>query len=271
MLSRDRAYSGESGDSELNAQRFALHFVADDAAKPLATMRWAMADRARSRSGRRSNIEPGAVVDPRVALPDVDGPRAALKLHPHDVAFRQGETADAVFYVLTGRIQLTVLSDHGKEAFIALFGPGDFFGEGCLAGQPLRLASAVASMTSSLVRIEKGVMARLLRGDSDFSERFTRFLVTRNMEVEADLVDQLFNSSEKRLARLLLLLANFNHDGVLQPIVPRISQELLAERVGTTRSRVNYFLNKFRALGLIEYDGKMMKVHTALINVIVHD
>jgi len=186
------------------------------------------------------------------------------------VIFRQGDPADAVFYVRTGRIQLTVVSDQGKEGIIALFAPGDFFGEGCLAGQPVRMASAVATTPATIARIEKNTMSRLLHESPDFAERFTAFLVSRNIQVEADLVDQLFNSSEKRLARLLLLLANFNNDGELKLIVPKISQEMLAARVGTTRSRINYFMNKFRRLGLIEYNGEV-KVHTSLLNVIVHD
>jgi CRP-like cAMP-binding protein len=189
----------------------------------------------------------------------------------HDVVFRQGEPADAVFYILTGKVQLTVLSDHGKKAFIALFGPGDFFGEGCLAGQSIRLASAVATIATSLVRIDKATMVRLLHERVDFSEKFTAFLVSRNIQVEADLVDQLFNSSEKRLARLLLLLADFNNNGELQPIAPKISQELLAERVGTTRPRINYFMNKFRRLGFIEYNKTRIDVHPALITFIACD
>jgi len=208
------------------------------------------------------------ILDRPTVLAVTNGAGSALKVATQGAVFRQGDPADAVFYVETGRIQLTVVSDQGKEAFIALFGPGDFFGEGCLAGQPVRLASAVATAASEIVRIEKNAMKRLLHEKPAFAEKFMAFLVARNIEVEADLVDQLFNSSEKRLARLLLLLANFNNDGELRPIVPNISQQILAERVGTTRSRVNYFLNKFRKLGLIEYNGSI-KVHTALINVIV--
>jgi len=182
----------------------------------------------------------------------------------------QGDASDAVFFIRTGRVQLTVVSDQGKEGVIAMFGPGDFFGEGCLTAQPVRLASAVATVASEIVKIDKETMTRLLHDKHDLAEKFMAFLVLRTIQVEADLVDQLFNSSEKRLARLLLLLANFNNDGELRPIVPKISQDILAARVGTTRSRINYFLNKFRKLGLIEYNGSM-KVHTALINVIVHD
>ena len=222
----------------------------------------------KSRNGEKTNE--AAALDPETVLSVTNGAHSDLKLRSQEIVFRQGDAADAVFYVKTGRIQLTVVSDQGKEGIIALFGPGDFFGEGCLAGQPVRLASAVATTASNIARIDKDAMSRLLHEKHVFAEKFMAFLVTRNIQVEADLVDQLFNSSEKRLARLLLLLANFNNDGELRPIVPKISQEVLAARVGTTRSRINYFMNKFRRLGLIEYNGEV-KVHTALLNVIVHD
>ena len=232
-----------------------------------------MEDQKRTRPRKSRKPEKTGVVialDPEAVLSATDGARSDMRLRAREVVFRQGDPADAVFYVQTGRIQLTVVSDQGKEGVIALFGPTDFFGEGCLAGQPLRMASAIATTPSSIVRIDKETMVRLLHEKQEFSEKFMAFLVTRNIQVEADLVDQLFNSSEKRLARLLLLLANFNNDGELRPIVPKISQEVLAARVGTTRSRINYFMNKFRRLGLIEYNGSV-KVHTALLNVIVHD
>lgn len=228
-----------------------------------------MADQKKTRPSTPKSVAALLAFDPRSVLDILDGSRSDVTLKVQEAVFRQGDVGDAVFYVKSGKIQLTVVSDQGKEGVIALFGPGDFFGEGCLAGQPLRLASAIATDLSELVRIEKVGMARLLREKPDFAEKFTAFLVTRNIQVEADLVDQLFNSSEKRLARLLLLLANFNNDGELRP-VPKISQDVLAARVGTTRSRVNYFMNKFRKLGLIEYNGTI-KVHTALLNVIVHD
>ena len=219
---------------------------------------------------KREKTAAAAVLDPHTVIATTNGVGSGLTLPAQEVVFGQGDPADAVFYVRTGKVQLNVVSDHGKEAFIALFGPGDFFGEGCLAGQTIRLASAVTTMVSSIVRIDKNSMVRLLHEKHDFSEKFMAFLVSRNIQVEADLVDQLFNSSEKRLARLLLLLANSNNDGELRTIVPKISQEVLAARVGTTRSRINYFMNKFRRLGLIEYNGEV-KVHTALLNVIVHD
>lgn len=222
------------------------------------------------KTGEGGKAVPAPNIDPRAILDAVNGGRSDLKLRANEVVFSQGDPADAIFYIKTGRIQLTVVSDQGKEGVIALFAPGSFFGEGCLTAQPLRLASAVATVASTVVRIDKDAMARLLHENHHLAEEFIAFLLSRTIEVEADLVDQLFNSAEKRLARLLLLLANFNNDGELRPIVPRISQDILAARVGTTRSRVNHFLNKFRKLGLIEYNGSI-KVHTALINVIVHD
>ena len=188
---------------------------------------------------------------------------------PGGVVFEQGTTADAVFYIQKGRVQITIVSEQGKEGVIGILGTGDFFGEGCLSGQPLHLATATALSDSSIVRIDKDTMVRVLRDEPSFSSVFMTFLLTRNVEVEAELVDHLFNSSEKRLARVLLLLANFGKEGVLQPI-PKVSQETLAARVGTTRSRVNFFMNKFKKLGLIEYNGHI-KVHSALLNVIVHD
>jgi CRP/FNR family cyclic AMP-dependent transcriptional regulator len=219
---------------------------------------------------KRATRSGAPALDPQAFLRATEGMRSDRKLKVGDVVFGQGDPSDAIFYIRTGRIQLAVVSDQGKEGVIALFGPGDFFGEGCLAGQPVRMASASATVPSDIIRIEKSTMVKLLQDNPKLSEGFMGFLLQRNIQVEADLVDQLFNSSEKRLARLLLLLANFSNDGELRPIAPKISQEVLAARVGTTRSRVNYFMNKFRKLGLIEYNGTI-KVHTALINIIVHD
>ena len=199
----------------------------------------------------------------------VGGALSGIKLAASDVVFAQGDAADAVFYIESGKIQVTAASPQGKNGVVALFGLGDFFGEGCLTSEPRRLASAVATAASGVVKIDKATMKRLLHERLDFSEKFTAFLVTRNIEVEADLVDQLFNSSEKRLARVLLILTNFNADGGPHSI-PMVTQQVLAARVGTTRSRINYFLNKFRRQGLIEYNGTL-KVHAALLDVIVHD
>ena len=184
--------------------------------------------------------------------------------------FRQGDVADAVFYIQTGKIQIAVVSEQGKEGVVAILDAGEFFGEGCLAGQPLQLATASALAKSKVTRITKETMVGLLRDQPSFSQFFMAFLLSRNIAIEADLVDQLFNSSEKRLARVLLMLANYGKDGKMEPVIPHINQDLLAARVGTTRSRVNFFMNKFRKLGLIEYNGEL-KVHSSLLNVIIHD
>jgi CRP/FNR family transcriptional regulator, cyclic AMP receptor protein len=165
---------------------------------------------------------------------------------------------------------LTVLSEQGKEAVVAILGAGDFLGEGCLAGQPLRMATAVAMTESLITRLDKAAMIRALHDAPEFSEKFMSHLLTRNIRVEADLVDQLFNSSEKRLARMLLILANFGKEGKPEPVIAKISQEMLAEMIGTTRSRVSFFMNKFRKLGLIDYNGHL-EVHSSLLNVILHD
>jgi len=184
--------------------------------------------------------------------------------------FSQGERADAVFFVQRGKVKMTVLSHQGKQAVIALLGPGDFFGEGCLAGQPLRMATATAMTDSSIVRLPTQLMIRALHRDAVFSEQFTTYLLARNIRMEEDLVDQLFNSSEKRLARILLLLANFGKAGRPEPVVPKISQETLAEMVGTTRSRISHFMNKFRKLGFVDYNGGL-EVHSSLLHVVLHD
>ena len=184
--------------------------------------------------------------------------------------FQQGDPADAVFFIQEGNVKLSVVSEQGKEAVVGILGAGDFFREGCLAGQPMHMASAVTMTASTVVGIEKDTMIGVLHDEPKLSELFMTFLLTRNIQFEADLVDQLFNSSEKRLARILLLLANFGKGGKMEMVVPKISQEVLAARVGTTRSRINYFMNKFRKLGLIEYNGGL-NVHSSLLNIIVHD
>jgi CRP/FNR family transcriptional regulator, cyclic AMP receptor protein len=203
-------------------------------------------------------------------LTSVGSGRSTVNQKAKAVVFRQGEPADAVFYIQKGRIQLTVVSEHGKEGVVAILGPGDFFGEGCLAGQPVHMASASAMAASTIIRIEKATMIRMLHDQPAVSEMFMAFLLSRNIQIEADLVDQLFNSSERRLARLLLLLANFGKEGQMETVIPKISQELLASRIGTTRSRINFFMNKFRKLGFIEYNGTL-KVHSSLLRVVVHD
>jgi CRP-like cAMP-binding protein len=203
------------------------------------------------------------------------GEGRTLGVHPksHQV-FLQGDPADAIFYIQTGKIKLTVVSKQGKEAVVGILGTGDFFGEGCLAGQPLRMASAATMSDCSIMRLEKAAVTRLLHDQPAFSELLLRHLLSRNIRIEEDLVDQLFNSSEKRLARVLLLLANFGKEGKPEPVIPKISQETLAEIVGTTRSRVSFFMNRFRKMGFIQYDGQItggLEVHSSLLNVILHD
>jgi CRP/FNR family transcriptional regulator, cyclic AMP receptor protein len=184
--------------------------------------------------------------------------------------FSQGSPADAVFYIEKGKVKVTVLSARGKEAVVAILGGGDFFGEGCLAGQPLRMATATAMTECSILRVQKETMTRMLHNEPALSELFMSYLLSRNIRIEEDLVDQLFNSSEKRLARILLLLTRFGKDGQHEPVVPRVSQETLAEMVGTTRSRVSLFMNKFRKLGFIDYNGGL-QVHSSLLNIVLHD
>lgn len=186
------------------------------------------------------------------------------------VFYSQGEPADSVFYLVKGEAKVSVLSSHGKEAVIAILGAGEFFGEGCLAGQTVRMASVSSKTESVAVRIEKAVMFRLIHEEPNVSEMFVKHLLARNVRVESDLVDQLFNSSEKRLARLLLILANFGKEGKPEPILTPISQETLAEMIGTTRSRVSFFMNKFRKLGFIDYNGHL-KVHSSLLGVVLSD
>ena len=187
-----------------------------------------------------------------------------------DVVFSEGDRCDGVFYIRSGDCKISVISEKGKEGVVALHKRGDFFGEGCLTGQPVRLATATAMNELEVTRFDTATMHRVLREEPEFSELFMSHLLARNARVEADLADQLFNSSEKRLARLLLLMANFGKDGKPEPVIAKISQETLAEMIGTTRSRVNTFMNKFRKLGFIEYNGDL-KVHNSLLNVILHD
>ncbi len=212
----------------------------------------------------------GGIFDPKAFLVTVAHGRTITKHAKDAVIFSQAGPADAVFYVQKGRIKLVVESEQGKEAVVALLGPGEFFGEGCLIGQPLRLATARTMVESEVMRVSKAEMVRVLHAEPAFGELFTAHLLTRNSRVEADLVDQLFNSSEKRLARTLLMLANFGKEGAPQPIATKISQETLAEIIGTTRSRVSYFMNKFRKLGFIDYNGHL-EVHSSLLSVILHD
>ena len=208
--------------------------------------------------------------DVAVFLSTVDGGRSVSNYRKNQKIFAQGDAADSVFYVQDGQVKLSVISELGKEAVVALHQKGDFFGEGCLSGQILRLATATAITDCVITRIDKDAVVRVLHEEPKFSEMFLSYILARNARVEADLVDQLFNSSEKRLARLLLLMANFGKEGRPEPVIAKISQETLAEMVGTTRSRVSFFMNKFRKLGFIEYNGDL-KVHNSLLNVVLHD
>lgn len=186
------------------------------------------------------------------------------------ILFSQGDQADAVFYIRAGRVKLTVVSQQGKEAVVALLEAGSFFGEGCLAGQQVRMATASAEDDATIVRIDKQAMTRVLEDEPTFSALFLEYILVRNIRIQEDLVDQLFNSSEKRLARVLLLLAHFGKEGRPEPVIAKISQETLAEMIGTTRSRVNFFMNKFRKLGFIDYNGGL-HVHSSLLNIVLHD
>ncbi|MFN2527098.1 MAG: Crp/Fnr family transcriptional regulator [Candidatus Baltobacteraceae bacterium] len=208
--------------------------------------------------------------DAKAFLSVVGAGRTIARYPKNRTIFTQGDVADSLFYIQKGKVKLVILSPRGKEAVVAIQSAGAFFGEGCLAGQPLRMARAVTIVDSTIVQVKKSVMTQVLHDEPDFSEMFIAHLLTRNIRVEEDLVDQLFNSSEKRLARILLLLANFGKEGRPEEVIPQISQETLAEMIGTTRSRVSFFLNKFRKLGFIEYNGSM-HIHSSLLNVVLHD
>jgi CRP/FNR family transcriptional regulator, cyclic AMP receptor protein len=203
-------------------------------------------------------------------LSTVDGGRTVSSYQPKQKIYSQADRADAVFYIQKGSVKASIKSEAGKEAVVALHGKGEFFGEGCLNGQPRRLATAEAMTECVITRLDKAAIVRVLRDEPKFSEAFQAFLLARKARVEEDLVDQLFNSSEKRLARVLLLMANFGKKGKPEPVIAKISQETLAEIIGTTRSRVSTFMNKFRQMGFVEYNGEM-KVHNSLLNVILHD
>jgi CRP/FNR family transcriptional regulator, cyclic AMP receptor protein len=208
--------------------------------------------------------------DPNTFLAMIGDARQMLAVPKKQTIFTQGDEADAVFYIQKGKVRLTVVSKTGKEATIGILSEGNFFGEGSLAGQALRMGSAAAMTDCQLLRIEKKAMMDALHREHAFSDMFVAYLLARNIRYEEDLVDQLFNSSEKRLARVLLMLAHFGKEGVPETVVPRISQETLAEMVGTTRSRVSFFMNRFRKLGFIHYNGGL-QVHSSLLNVVLHD
>src|SRR5271163_553759 len=208
--------------------------------------------------------------DPKDFLAKVGAGKEILEFHKNQHVFEQGDVADTVFYIQKGKVKLTVVSDQGKEAVVAILEPGQFFGEGCMNGHALRIATTTAMEDCLITAITKAAMIAAIHDKPKFSELFMAYLLTRNSRIEEDLIDQLFNSSERRLARMLLLLAHFGKEGSPQPILVDISQETLAEMIGTTRSRVSFFMNKFRKLGLISYNGKI-EVHNALLNVVLHD
>jgi CRP/FNR family transcriptional regulator, cyclic AMP receptor protein len=210
--------------------------------------------------------------DTKTFLSTINGGRKIEAFLKKQTIFAQGDSSDAVFYIQEGRVKLTVVSKIGKEATIGILNQGDFFGEGCLTGQLLRLSSATAITNCSVMKIDKKSMMEVLHREHAFSDMFVAYLLARNIRYEEDLVDQLFNSSEKRLARILLLLAHFGKDGKQETVIPKMSQEMLAEMIGTTRSRVSFFLNRFRKLGFIEYDGGSgFRVHSSLLNIVLHD
>jgi CRP/FNR family cyclic AMP-dependent transcriptional regulator len=210
--------------------------------------------------------------DTKTFLSTINGGRKVVALAKKQTIFVQGDPSDTVFYIQKGKIKLTVVSEMGKEATIGILNEGDFFGEGCLTGQPLRLCTATAMTDCAVMKIGKKSMVEVLHREHEFSDMFVAFLLTRNIRYEEDLVDQLFNSGEKRSARILLLLAHFGKEGKQETVIPKMSQESLAEMVGTTRSRVSHFMNKFRELGFIDYRaGDELQVHSSLLSVVLHD
>ncbi len=210
--------------------------------------------------------------DSKRFLSTINGGRKIVAFEKKQTIFVQGDSSDAVFYIQTGKVRLTVVSKSGKEATIGVLNDGNFFGESCLTGQPLRMSSAAAMTDCSVMRIEKKPMMEVLHREHEFSDMFVAYLLTRNIRYEEDLVDHLFNSSEKRLARMLLLLAHFGKDGAPETVIPNVSQEMLAEMIGTTRSRVSFFMNRFRELGFVDYgEGGGLQVHSSLLNIVLHD
>ncbi|HEY2134930.1 MAG TPA: Crp/Fnr family transcriptional regulator [Xanthobacteraceae bacterium] len=208
--------------------------------------------------------------DPKVFLTTANGGRTLVKYRKNQALFSQGNPADSIFYILDGRVKITVVSEQGKEAVVAMLGVDEFCGEGCLSGQTRRMGTAVAMTDCEVMRIEKALMIRILHEEQVFSEFFVGHLLARTIRIEEDLVDQLFNSSEKRLARALLLLANFGNASDPQRVVAKVTQETLAEMIGTTRSRVSFFMNRFRKMGLIDYNGHL-EIRSALLNLVLHD
>ncbi|HMJ22459.1 MAG TPA: Crp/Fnr family transcriptional regulator [Terriglobales bacterium] len=209
--------------------------------------------------------------DPRRFLATIGEGRKVVTFPKKHTIFAQGDAAGSVFYIQQGKVRLTVVSKIGKEATLGILSEGEFFGEGGLAGQPLRMGSATAMTDCELLQIDKKAMMQALHREHTFSDLFVAYLLARNIRYEEDLVDQLFNSSEKRLARILLLLAHFGKEGAPETVIPKISQETLAEMVGTTRSRVSFFMNRFRKLGFVDYGGNGLQVHSSLLNIVLHD
>jgi CRP-like cAMP-binding protein len=220
--------------------------------------------------GKKAEHKRGVAFDPKAFLSKVGKGRTISRYRANQVVFSQGDPAKSVFFIDEGKVKLTVISEQGKEAVVAFLGKGEFCGEGCLAGQPRRTAAATAMSNCKIMQLDKDAIIRVLHEEPAFCELFISYLLARTIRVEEDLVDQLFNSSEKRLARALLLLANFGKEGRPEPIIGKVSQETLAEMIGTTRSRVSFFMNKFRRLGFIEYNGQL-NVHSSLLSVVLHD
>ena len=228
----------------------------------------------RTRNSTRPSSDPknGRKFDPQVFLDTIGKGRKVVAFPKKQTIFTQGDAADAVFYIQKGKVRLTVVSKVGKEATLAILSEGEFFGEGGLAGQPFRMGSATAMTDCEVLRIDKKAMMLALHREHTFSDLFVAYLLARNIRYEEDLVDQLFNSSEKRLARILLLLAHFGKEGVPETVIPKISQETLADMIGTTGSRVSFFMNRFRKLGFVDYDGGSgLQVHSSLLNIVLHD
>jgi CRP/FNR family cyclic AMP-dependent transcriptional regulator len=217
------------------------------------------------------SVKKGRAFNPQKFLATIGTGRKAVAFRKKQTIFVQGDAADTVFYIKDGKVRLSVVSKAGKEATLGILTDGEFFGEGGLAGQPLRMGSATAMIDCELLRIDKKAMMLALHREHNFSDLFVAYLLARNIRYEEDLVDQLFNSSEKRLARILLLLARFGKEGIPETIIPKMSQETLAEMIGTTRSRVSFFMNRFRKLGFLDYGGNGLRVHSSLLNVVLHD
>jgi CRP-like cAMP-binding protein len=229
----------------------------------------AKTESAKSKPSKTARAE-AARFDPKIFLAKVGNGTTILNSPKKHVLFSQGDAATAVFYVQTGRVKLTVVSPQGKEAVVGILEPGAFFGEGCLAGQVVCMATATALEASTIARIDKVAMIRVLNEEPAFAALFVAYLLSHSIRIQADLVDHLFNSAEKRLARILLLMAHFGKEGQPVPVIPQISQEMLADMIGTTRSRVSFFLNRFKKLGFIKYNGGL-EVHSSLLNIVLHD